>query len=111
MQKKSNTQVLVPVNSSKTLKNHIHVAVRLKPMENAGSQSSSSRKFTCPWTVVSDHTIRANSKESLTYTFDSVFVLVCSTGLTIFCYIKMHKSWVGVIVNSPFGVCSYDNTT
>lgn len=79
MQKKSNTQVLVPINSSKTIKNHIHVAVRLKPMENVGSQNSSSRKATCPWTVVSDHTIRANSKESLTYTFDSVFGQQSST--------------------------------
>ena len=72
MQKKSNTQVLVPLKSSKTLKNHIHVAVRIKPMENGESQNNSNRKVFCPWTVLSDQTIRANSKESLTFNFDSV---------------------------------------
>lgn len=75
----SNTQVLVPLNPSETLKNHIHVAVRLKPMENLGPQGSQGKLAprACPWVVVNDHSIRVNSKES--FAFDSVFAQQSST--------------------------------
>ena len=67
------TQVLVPLNSSETLKNHFHVAVRLKPMESSGTKN----KKICPWSISNDNMIRMNSKES--YLFDSVFSQTNST--------------------------------
>ena len=59
----SNTQVLVPLNSAQTLKNHIHVAVRLKPLESTQVSGGSQKKnipAMCPWSVFNANSIRVN---------------------------------------------------
>ena len=73
------TQVLVPLVPTETLENHIHVAVRLKPMESQGQKSARIKNTSraCPLVVVNDHSLKVNSKEM--FNFDSIFNQQSST--------------------------------
>ena len=64
------TQVLVPLNESNTLHNHIHVTVRLKPFSE--QESSLQKQQRGQWFINNDTTIQdRHAKES--FTFDRVF--------------------------------------
>lgn len=49
------TQVLVPLNASNTLHNHIHVSVRIKPFTEQELAMQPHKKG--PWHILNDTTI------------------------------------------------------
>ena len=64
------TQVLMPLNSSNTLHNHIHVAVRLKPFSDR--ELAMMREKRGQWIAKNGNTIQdRHGKES--FQFDRVF--------------------------------------
>ena len=66
------TQVLVPLNATGTLHNHIHVTVRMKPNPGIELENTSTTSKKTPWNIKNDHTISSKvGKES--FQFDKVF--------------------------------------
>ena len=66
------TQVFVPLNSSNTLHNHIHVSVRLKPIAESEQQLMKDKRG--QWLIPNENTIQdRHAREQHQFHFDRVF--------------------------------------